>query len=153
QMTIADAAYWSEQVENTLQRYDESLLRQVAGRLFKPRNQWPAEELIERGLAAIGNAAVVDRRLEELEPAQRQVLSLIAHSRQQRWHLGNLIELLMALGQSDALPSILTLFEAGLLYPCLPSGLTRLKKFEQWLGQAGTTGLKVFAHPLVTARA
>src|SRR5262249_9141748 len=146
-----DADPWSTLLRITLERYDEALLRHMAARLFKPRNQWPAEELIERSLATINNAVVIDRRLKELEPAQRQVLALIGHSRQPRWHLGNLVEMVMALGHSDGLPPILALFETGLLYPILPAGLTRLKKFEQWLGQAGTTGLKVFAHPLVTA--
>jgi hypothetical protein len=152
-MPITDPAFWSDQLRNTFKCYDEPLLRQVAGRLFKPRNQWPAEELINRSLATFGNPAVIDRRLKELEPAQRQILALIGHSRQPRWQLGNLIELVMALGHSDGLPPILGLFESGLLYPCLPDGLQRLKKFEQWLGQAGSTGLKVFAHPLVTDRA
>src|SRR5262249_18341826 len=32
-------------------------------------------------------------------------------------------------------------------------GPKRLKSFEQWLGQAGATGLSVFAHPAVMARA
>jgi hypothetical protein len=152
-MPTADAAVWSTELQSTLQRYDESLLRQVATRLFKPRNQWPVAELIERSLASIDNPAVIDRRLQELEPAQRQILALIAHSRQPCWHLGNLIEMAMALGHNDGLPPILGLFESGLLYPCLPEGLTRLKKFEQWLGQAGTTGLRVFADPRVTSRA
>jgi hypothetical protein len=152
-MPVTDPAYWSEQVRHTLQRYDESLLRPVTARLFRPRNQWPAEELIDRSLAALENAAVVDRRLKELEPAQRRALALIAHSRQPRWHLGNLIEMLMALGHSDALPPILALLEGGMLFPCLPATGKRLKLFEQWLGQAGSTGLSVFAPPQVASRA
>lgn len=148
-----EADGWSSRLRATLQAYDEDLLRRVAAKLFKPRNQWPAEELIERSLATFDNAAVIDRRLKELEPAERRVLALIAHSRQPRWDLGNLIFLLMSLGHAEGLPPILSLLEAGLLHPFLPDGLARLKSFEQWLGQAGNGGLSVFAHPAVTSRA
>ena len=153
-MPFTDPASWLEQVGDTLRRYDESLLRNVAGKLFKPRNQWPADELIERSLASLKNPVVVDRRLKELSEAERRVLALIAHSRQPRWHLGNLIEMLIALGHPDGLPPILTLLETGLLYPVFGEDVKRLKSFEQWLGQAGTTGgFRVFAPPEVTARA
>src|SRR6266566_5220012 len=47
----------------TLQRYDEALVREVAGKLIKPRSRWPIEELIDRCVAVASNAAVVDRRL------------------------------------------------------------------------------------------
>jgi hypothetical protein len=140
------------EVEEALKRYDETLLRQVAAKLFKPRGQWPAEELIERALAALSNPTVVARRLKALEPAERQILALIGHSRQANWHLGNLVELAMALGSKDGLSPILALLECGLLCPVLPDSVTRLRKFEQWLGQAGSTGLRVFAHPIVTDR-
>ncbi len=144
---------WAARLRPTLEAYHEDLLRQVASKLFKPRNQWPVDELIERSLATLANAPVIDRRIKELEPAERRVLALIAHSRQPDWHLGNLIELLIALGHSDGLPPILHLFESGLLFPTLPDGLTRLKSFEQWIGQAGSTGLSVFAPPSITSRA
>ncbi|MBY0528528.1 MAG: helicase-associated domain-containing protein [Gemmataceae bacterium] len=145
--------FWSERLRETLEAYDEPLLRGIATRLFKPRNQWPVDELLERSLATIGNPPVIDRRIKELEPAERRVLALIAHSRQLRWDLGNLVFLVMSLGHPDGLPPILNLLEAGLLYPILPTGVTRLKSFDQWLGQAGTTGLTVFAHPAVIGRA
>jgi hypothetical protein len=149
----APSDFWSEHLRRTLAGYDEALLRRVSAHLFKPRSQWPVEELLERSLATMGNAAVIDRRLKELEPAQRRVLALIGHSRQPRWDLGNLVFLIMALGDADGLPPILALLEAGLLYPFLPEGPKRLKSFEQWLGQAGATGLNVFAHPAVMVRA
>lgn len=147
----ADA--WDERLRLTLEAYDEPLLRGLAAKLFKPRNQWPADELIDRTLATIGNAPVIDRRLNELDPAERRVLALIGHSRQSIWGLGNLVELVIALGHADGLPPILHLFESGLLYPVLPDGVARLRTFEQWLTQAGTTNLRVFAPPQVTARA
>jgi hypothetical protein len=151
-MPTADAAFWSEQLRETLRRYDEALLRRVAGKLLKPRGQWPAEELIERGVATVSNAAVIDRRLEALEPAGRRVLALIGHSRQPRWRVGNLIELLAALGPEADVRPLLVLLESGLLAPALPGHVKRLKDFEQWLG-ASQGGPEVFAHPDVTARA
>src|SRR4051794_278047 len=155
-MPVTDPASWSEALRQTLQQYDEALIRQVAAKLVKPRGQWPAEELIERCVVAAGNAAVIDRRLEDLDPACRRLLALIGHSRQPRWKLGNLLELLAALGHVEGPRPVFTLFEAGLLYPDLHTSslaANRLKTFEQWLGQASATGFSVFAHPAVVARA
>src|SRR5262245_14714430 len=118
-MPPTDPSLWSDRLRRTLQRYDEPLLRQVVGRLCRPRNQWPVGELIERSLAAVQNAAVLDRRLGELGPAGRQLLALIGHSCQLRWPVGNLVELLVALGQPDGLQPVLALLQAGLLYPDL----------------------------------
>ena len=167
-MPSSDACLWPDYVRQTLQCYDEKLLRAVAGNLLKPRSQWPADELIERSLTTLENAAVVDRRLQALELTQRRLLTCIGHSRQPRWRLGNLLELLAALGDGDGPHAIFALFEAGLLFPDLlrlcPSGrpngggkggaaLPRLRSFEQWLGQASATGFTVFTHPTVMERA
>lgn len=153
-MPACETADWSAYLRQTLERYDEPLLRQVAGQLFRPRSQWPVEELIDRSVATVGNAAVVDRRLESLAPAARRLLGLIGHSRQPRWRVGPLLEMLAALGHAEGPKPIFDLFAVGLLYPDLPVSITngRLKDFEQWLGQASLTGLLVFAHPDVTGR-
>lgn len=154
-MPVREDVDWTAYLRQTLERYDEPLLREVAGQLFRPRNQWPAEELIERSLATVGNAAVVDRRLEALPPASRRLLALIGHSRQPRWRLGPLLEMLAAVGHAEGPRPVFDLFTAGLLYPDLSvssNGSLRLKDFEQWLGQASLTGLQVFAHPGVTGR-
>jgi hypothetical protein len=148
-----EPAFWSDRLERTLACYEEPLLRQVAARLVKPRNQWPVEDLIQRGLDVIGNPAVLDRRLQDLEPACRQVLAVLGHSRQPCWNLGNLVEFLIALGHPDGLQPVFALLEAGLLYPVLPSPADRVKTFEQWLAFPGPAGLQVFAHPQVAARA
>ena len=66
-MLLASPINSHDLVQNTLERYDEALLRQVADKLIKPRNQWPIADLIERSVATIGNAAVIDRRLQDLE--------------------------------------------------------------------------------------
>jgi hypothetical protein len=150
-----DPAAWPDLLRATLQRYDESLLRQVANKLCKPRNQWPAEELIERCLATVGNPAMIDRRLADLDGGAAQVLALIGHSRQARWRVGHLVEMSVALGQDDGLRPVLALLEAGLLYPDLDAaGRQRmLKSFDQWLGQTPGVQPRVVAPPDITARA
>jgi hypothetical protein len=152
-MALTDPGFWSDRVREVFARYDEALLRRVAAKLYKPRNYWPLDDLIERSVATLGNAAVIDRRLKDLEPVGRKLLAFIAHSRQMRWKVGNLLELLAAVGHAEGVQPVLTLFEEGLLYPDLPGETAPLKHFEQWLGQAGATGFAVFAHPHVTARA
>src|ERR1700758_3328787 len=116
-MPSVDPAVWSEQLQRTLACYDEALLRQVAGRLVKPRSHWPVDDLIERCVGTAANPALVDRRLSDLEPAGRLLLALIGHSRQPCWAVGNLVELLFTLGHVDGLKPVLDLLEAGLLFP------------------------------------
>src|SRR5579871_1613151 len=152
-MPIVDPASWSDQVRRVLRHYDEELLRQVAARLYRPRSQWPAEELIERCVATLDNAAVIDRRVNDLDLVSRTLLALIGHSRQPRWKVGGLLEMLAALGHAEGLRPVLTLLGHGLLYPDLPADGGGLKDFEQWVGQAGVTGFPVFAHPHTTTRA
>lgn len=144
--------HWLEQIRQTLRRYDEPLLRQVANKLFKPRNLWPAAELVDRSLASISNVAVVDRRVQALEPGQRRLLSLIGHSRQPRWRVGSLLELLIALGHDGDPRSLVSLFESGLLYPELSASSQVLKSFETWIGRDDGR-LIVVAPPQVTHRA
>src|SRR5437660_6187946 len=113
-MAVPAAEYWSDLLQRTLAVYAEPLLRRVAARLVRPRNQWPVDELIARSVATVANPAGVDRRLKELDPAARQVLALIGHSRQPVWALGNLAELAIALGHADGLKPALDLLSAGL---------------------------------------
>src|SRR5262249_33118400 len=158
----ADAAFWSDYLRRTLQHYTDPLLRQVAARLFKPRSQWPAEELIERSLATFANAVVIDRRLQELDVPARRLLACMGHSRQPRWRLANLLELLAVFGCGEGPAAVFRIFEAGLLYPDLLAGAESrprassrgpLKSFEEWLGQGSVAHFAVFAHPSVTTRA
>jgi hypothetical protein len=162
---VVDSSYWSELQRHTLSSYDETLLRQVAARLVKPRNQWPIADLVERGVAATSNPVIIDRRLQDLSPPARRVLALIGLSRQPYWNLGNLVELTIALGHGDGLQPVLELLEAGMLYPSLmrrPSeeasssnGVSgkKLKSFEQWMAAPGPVGLVVFAPPAIATRA
>src|SRR5207247_3862529 len=61
--------------------------------------------------------SMVDRRLKELPASCRQILAVIAQSRQVRWPVGSLVEILVALGHQDGLAPLVTLLESGLLLP------------------------------------
>jgi hypothetical protein len=148
-MPTQSAEYWSARLRRVLEQYSEALLNRVAGRLLKPRNQWPPSELIERCIAAAENVALIDRRLNELDAGGRRVLAAIGMSRQPRWSLGSLVELAIALGEADGLKPIIELLEAGFLYPLVDGPI---KSIETWMGQ-GASGLWTFAPPLMAARA
>jgi hypothetical protein len=159
--TIATAATESltEHFRRTLRCYDEPLLRQVAQKLCRPRNQWPAEELVERIATALTNPVTLDRRLKELPAACRRLLALIGHSRQIGWHVGALVEMLAALGHADGLAPLVELLGTGLVIPELfpfnpdaESPRSRVKSFEQWLTLASAGAPRVIAFPLATAR-
>lgn len=149
-MASHDSDVWPDFLRQTLGSYDEPLLRQVAGKLCKPRSQWPAAELIDRCLEVYANPAVLDRRLKDLPPAARQALALVGRSRQPRWPVGSLVEMLTALGHGDALAPVQALLEAGLLLPVI-SAKARVRNFTTWLSQ--TTGPLTAAPPAVTQRA
>jgi hypothetical protein len=150
---LHDHAYWTDLLRQTLTRYREPLLRSVAARLVKPRGQWPAGEVIDRCVGFVGNLVQIDRRLNELSPAGRQVLALIAHSRQPRWRLGNLLEMLVALGHPPDVQPVLELLETGLLFPVLLDPVSPLRSIGEWLAQTGGADPVVFAHPQVAVRA
>src|SRR5262245_62961544 len=70
----------SPHLERTLQLYDDSLLRQVAAKLIKTRNQWPAAEMVKRCRTAFDNVAVIDLRLSDLPLPVRRLVALIGLS-------------------------------------------------------------------------
>ena len=152
---------WNQHTRKTLKRYEEALLRQVAHKLCKPRNQWPVDELLDRVGAALNNAAMIDRRLKELPAACRQILCVIGHSRQTRWPVGALVEILVALGHADGLEPLVTLLESGLLLPELfPFGTdpdqdktrwSKFRNFEGWLARSEPMPM-LLASPQVTKR-
>ncbi len=158
---IEPSEAWTDVVRRTLQSYDDGLLRRVSGKLCKPRNHWPAQELIDRCLATIANVAVVDRRIKDLEAPGRLLLALMAHSRQNVWPVGSLVEMLVTLGHADGLGAVQRLLEAGLLFPKLfpldagagepLAGRNRLREFEHWLSLSLPP--LVYAHPAVMERA
>jgi hypothetical protein len=146
---------WREHLTRTLRGYDEKLLRQVSLKLCKPRNQWPIDELIERDLATLDNPVTLDRRLKELPEPARRLLACLGHSRQPRWRVGSLIEIAYLLGDDDGVGTLRTLLDAGLVFPLLfPPGdtesKTRLRSFDQWLGQGSAP--EVFVYPPIAQR-
>src|SRR5215213_17439 len=155
---MADDTPWLDRLAEALRRYDEPLVRKVAVRLARPRNQWPVEDLIDRCLDVVNNPPVLDRRIGELAEASRRLLAMLGHSRQPAWALGNLVELAMAAGEADGLAPVIDLLEAGLLYPLLPPAegrRGRFVSFDHWLGTAGSGGapLAVFSPPQIAGRA
>jgi hypothetical protein len=154
---------WLEYLRQVLSRYAEPLLRDVAAKLLRPRNYWTAEDLVEKMVATAANAPVIDRRLKELPTGCRRLLAVIALSGQPRWHIGNLLEILAALGDGDGLAAVLTLLHNGLLFPDLDMGSaaadpaagspSRCNSFEYWLSRAGGNALVVCSPPIITDRA
>ena len=157
-MPAPEPVSWRDRIADAMGRYDETLLRKVAGRLVRPRGQWPVSDLISRCVEMLDNPVALDRRIAELDPTSRQVLAMLGHSRQPTWRLGNIVEFTMALGHPDGLAPVLDLLEAGLIFPALGPGTfdgrgLRMLNFNHWLGLAGTAGLVVFAPPPIASRA
>jgi hypothetical protein len=144
---------WTDELRATLARYRPTLLRKVADALLRSRQRRSDDELIEKLTATTTNAAVIDRRLRDLDPPARGLLALVGLSRQPRWRLGALLELLSGLAAADGLAVVADLFGRGLLFPELPANGAALASFDDWLGRGSATDFRVFAHPHVTARA
>jgi hypothetical protein len=154
-MQPADVAFWDDRVRETLDAYDDDDLRNVAAQQIKVR-QASREELIDKVIANLSNPVVVDRRLKDLDPIARRLLALMERSRQPLWRLASLLQMLVAIGSQQPLPAILTLFEAGLLFPDPAARLGRgshpIKSYLQAVSEANAGILGMFAHPLVLAR-
>ncbi|MFM8274127.1 MAG: helicase-associated domain-containing protein, partial [Gemmata sp.] len=144
---------WSERCRGALARYAEPLLRAVADKLVRPRSRLPVEELLERAVATLTNAPVIDRRIKDQPPAARKLIALVGLSRQPRWKVGHLLTLLAALDHSDGFGPVQSLLESGLLFPTLAAGDPEVSDFAGWFGAAGTHNAVVFAHPGIAARA
>ncbi|MDB5309055.1 MAG: hypothetical protein JWO38_3257 [Gemmataceae bacterium] len=144
---------WSARVRDSLSGYTEALLRAVAAKLIKPRTNQPADDLVEKSVAALANPPVIDRRVKDLPPAARKLLALIGLSRQPRWKVGHLITLLASLGHAEGFAPVQAALEAGLLFPELNPLAPPLEEFADWLGQSGTLAAVAFAHPAVATRA
>ncbi len=144
---------WSIRVRDTLSQFAEPLLRQVAGKLIRPRTHQTVEDLLDKSIATLGNPPVIDRRIKDLSPPARKLLAIMGLSRQPRWKVGHLISLLAALGHVEGFAPIQEALEAGLVLPELAFQSAGLEDFAAWLGQSGTLSAVVFAHPLVASRA
>lgn len=122
-------------VHQTLTRYSETLLRRVADNLVKPRTKLDSSELIDRCIAAIENAALVDRRIRDLSPGPQAVLAAIARSRQANWKAGHLIALAAALGHAEGFTTVAELLSAGLLFPA--DSVLPIVDFDSWFAASG----------------
>lgn len=151
-MQLADADSWADRARETLASYDGPLLRQVAGRLLRPRNRWPAAELVERCVAALSNPAAVDRRLGEAGVGARRLLGAIARSRLYRWRLGHLLAVAVALTDGDGPSALTELYGLGLILVEARPGDHR-RSFETLLEPAGLANTFVFSPPGVAGRA
>jgi hypothetical protein len=153
-MPNADAhAAGLDRAAEALAKYAEPLLREVAARLIRPRNTWPAEEVRDRLIAALPDPVLIDRTLRELSPAARKLLRLVGISRQPLWRIRGLLDLLAALGHGDGIVAVQELLAVGLLFPDLPPGAIALTSFDAWLKQLTTHPLSTFALPLAATRA
>jgi hypothetical protein len=138
---------------DALAKYAEPLLREVAGRLFRPRNTWPADEVRDRLLKALVDPVLVDRTLRTLSAPARQLLRLVGISRQPEWPVRGLLDLLHALGHEDGITFLQELLSNGLLYPALLPKSVPIASFDQWLAQLATQPLTAYVLPLAAARA
>lgn len=142
---------WSLRARQTVERYRDDLLRQVAAKLLRPRSHRSTEELLERMTSAWSDPAVLDKTLKSVAPVSRQLLKLLARSGQPRWPLQSLADLLPLMGHADGIGPVRELLGAGLLLPEL-SGTLPVESFDSWLSVAGSAPLAVFALPLAAER-
>ena len=142
-----------DRAADAVSKYSEPLLRDVAGRLFRPRNTWTAEEVRDRLIAALKDPVLIDRTLRGLSDRSRQLLRLVGVSRQPLWRVRGLLDLLLALGHGDGLVVIIELLAAGLVFPALPPKTVPIKSFDDWLQQLAVQSLSVFVLPLAAGRA
>jgi hypothetical protein len=142
-----------ERAADALAKYSETLLRSVAGKLFRPRNTWSAEEVRDRLLVALKDPVLIDRTLRTLSPTARQLLRLVGVSRQPLWRVRGLLDLLKALGHEDGIAAVQDLLAAGLIFPALPPKSVPITSFDGWLQQLTTQPLLAFTLPLAAGRA
>ncbi|MFO0938529.1 MAG: helicase-associated domain-containing protein [Gemmataceae bacterium] len=131
--------------------YSEPRLRQVADSLVKPRTKLDPEELIERCLQTLDNAAVIDRRIRDLPIGPRLVLTAIARSHQPVWKAGHLVTLAAAFGHPDGFIPVETLLRAGLIYPLNP--VLPVPDFDAWFAAAGGLHAPCFVPSSILIRA
>jgi Helicase conserved C-terminal domain len=142
---------WLDRAKAAFDLYRDALLRQVASKLIRPRTQYTADELRERMVAALDDPVGIDRTLKLVSPAGRQLLRLIDMSRQVRWPVGALVDLLPILGHTAGLAPVRELLEAGLLFPELTAELP-VESIEKWLQQIEFDPINVITVPTVSAR-
>lgn len=149
---MESAPTWAESVRTALARYDDDLLRAIAAKLFKPRSQWPADELIDRAIESLSNAPVIDRRVREQTPSARAILAVAGLCRKWDWRVGQLLELSASFGLAEGLAPVLALLDAGLAVPLTVEGTSPIRNWEACLG-ALPANARIFIPPPVGDRA
>jgi hypothetical protein len=147
-----DLSAATERCREFLLQYADPLLRSVASQLVKPKIGQTREDLAEKAADTLGNPPVIDRRLRDLPDSAKTLIRLIGLSRQPRWNVGQLLTLAAATGHGEGVTPVLTLLEAGLLFPQLAENQT-LVDFTDWLGREGTLSAMTLIHPAVATRA
>jgi hypothetical protein len=141
-----------DRAAEALAGYSESLLREVAGRLIRPRNTWTADEVRDRLLTALADPVHIDRTLRRLTAPARKLLRLIGVSRQPRWRIRGLLDLLAGSGYEDGLAAVRELLDVGLMFPVLLPKAGLLTSFDPWLQHLTNQPLATVTLPMAAAR-
>lgn len=150
-MSESITATWNDRAASALALYRDTLLREVALKLVRPRTQYSAAELRERMVAALDDPVGIDRTLKLVSPIARQLLKLIDLSRHMRWPVSALADLLPILGHTDGIGPVMELLDGGLLFPELVAELP-IESLSDWLRQVTFDPINVFTVPSVAAR-
>ncbi|MCS6975796.1 MAG: helicase-associated domain-containing protein [Gemmatales bacterium] len=143
---MTDSSGFSSAFSAALSRYAPSLRKRVADNLLRDRSKLTPKQTIERMAAAVQNVPLIDRRLRELKPEARGLLTLMHQGLRFRWTLAHALELACVVGSENGLDLILSLCENGLLFAELPDEKFVIEQFEQWVPKAlseRTAGLLV----------
>jgi hypothetical protein len=119
----------AERLQTALGHLSDDLLRRVAGKLFRPRINQPADEILEKLVATYANPPVIDRTLNALTGPARTLLALLGRSRQTHWRIHDLLAILAALGAEDAFLVVESLLHDGLL---VADAVAPLDNFSNW---------------------
>lgn len=122
-------------VQASLERYSEPLLRSVVDHLAKPRTKLSADELVEKVVDCLGNAIVIDRRIQDRSPGSKVALLAASRSRQPRWQVGQLITIAATMGHAEGWQSVVELLQNGLVVPDQPR--LPIPDFDAWFAAAG----------------
>ncbi len=142
-----------DRAADALSKYASPLLREVAGRLIRPRTTWGTEEVRDKLLAALKNPVHIDRTLHTLSAPARKLLRLVAVSRQPQWRVRGLLDLLQGLGHEEGISAVQELLTTGLMFPALPPKSVPITSFDSWLQQLSTQALEAYVLPLAAGRA
>ena len=108
---------WPKCVAEAFDRYGEDLVEVVSTNLLKPRANLPREIVKEKALEIFSNPVILDRRILGMEASAQMLLEVAAKSQKTVWFMGNLVEIVLALGWKDGVGAVVNLLESGLAYP------------------------------------